>query len=106
MWVYTSGGSIIKIDYPKNKDVAPNTNDAELQITAYSETTVGAEYYPTNIQAAIYTPIGTKQLGLTLTASGYDASGNPNKARIDLYVNPYTISFSFDNSQPTSATES
>jgi hypothetical protein len=106
-WDYASGGDIIKIDYPKDDAAkANNTNNAELQITAYTETSIGSEYYPTNIQAAIYTPIGTKQLGLTLTASGYDNTGNPNKASISLFVNPYTISFSFDNSQATSVTES
>ncbi|MBS1489832.1 MAG: hypothetical protein JSS93_04855 [Bacteroidetes bacterium] len=104
-WNYTSGGSIIKIDYPSDSTLA--TNDTELQITAYTEVPVGSEYFPTDIEAAIYQPIGgTKQVGISITASGYDNTGNPNKASFSLYINPYSISFSFDNSQSLSASES
>ena len=104
-WNYTSGGNIIKIDYPS--DTTSSTNDTELQITAYTEVQVGTDYFPTGIEMAIYQPIGgTKQVGLSLTASGYDNTGNPNKASITFYVNPYSITFSFDNSQNLSATES
>lgn len=106
-WGYTPGGSIIKIDYPS--DTTQSTNDTELQITAYTEMSPdgGANYYPTDIEAAIYKPIGgTKELGLSLTASGYDATGNPNKASISLFINPYTITFSADDSQSLSTTES
>ncbi|MBS1557349.1 MAG: hypothetical protein JST69_01375 [Bacteroidetes bacterium] len=104
-WNYTSGGSIIKIDYPSDTTMA--TNDTELQITAYNEVPVGSDYFPTSIEAAIYQPIGgTKQVGISITASGYDNSGNPNKASFTLYINPYSISFSFDNSQSLTASES
>jgi hypothetical protein len=105
-WSKTSGGSIIKIDYPS--DTTSSTNNTELQITAYTETQVGTNYYPTDIEAAVFQPIsgGTKQLGLTLSASGYDNTGSPNKASISLFINPYTITLSFDNSQANSTTES
>lgn len=103
VWGYDPGGSIIKIDYPK--DANSTTNDAELQITAYTETQIGSDYYPTDIEAAIYTPIGTKQLGLVLTA-GYDSDGNENKGSVALFINPYTISLSFDDTQTNTATES
>ncbi len=103
-WNYTSGGDIIKIDYPS--DTTSTTNDTELQIAAYSETQVGTDYYPTDIEAAIYQPVGgTKELGLTFTAGGYDNAGSPNKASISLYINPYTITFSFDDSQTNVTTE-
>jgi hypothetical protein len=106
-WDYTSGGSIIKIDYPS--DTTSSTNDTELQITAYTETLVGTDYFPTDIEAAIFTPLTptpSKQLGLSLTAGGYDDSGNPNKASISLFINPYTISLSFDDSKTNVTTES
>ncbi|MGC4022050.1 MAG: hypothetical protein QM734_08955 [Cyclobacteriaceae bacterium] len=104
-WNYTSGGGIIKIDYPS--DTSSATNDTELQITAYTEVQVGSDYYPTDIEAAIYQPIGgAKQLGLTFKASGYDDTGSPNKVSVSLYINPYTISFSVDDSQSASTTES
>jgi hypothetical protein len=105
-WNYTAGGDIIKIDYPKDQN--STTNDAELQISAYSEQQIGTDYYPTNIQAAIFTPIGTKQLSLALTA-GYSSSGSstePNQASISLFINPYTISFSFDDTATNSTKES
>ena len=103
-WDYTSGGTIIKIDYPKDADNHPDINDAELQISAYDETVIGSDYYPTNIQAAIYIS-QVKELGLGLTA-GYDGDGIPNQGTISLFVNPYTISLGFDDSQPVSGTES
>ena len=95
---------IIKIQYPK--DTTSVSNDAELQITAYTEVSTPQGYNPTLIQAAIYIPIGgTKEVDLKLTA-GYDSNGDPNKGSVDLFVNPYTISFSFDDSGATTATES
>ncbi|MBS1949540.1 MAG: hypothetical protein JST37_00915 [Bacteroidetes bacterium] len=104
-WGYSPGGGIIKIDYPS--DTTSFTNDTELQITAYTEVQVGSDYFPTSIETAIYQPIsGAKQLGLSLTASGYDDLGNPNKASITFFVNPYSITFSFDNSQSLKASES
>ena len=105
-WNYTSGGSIIKIDYPS--DTTSDVNDTELQISAYTETTVGNDYYPTDIEAAVYQPItaGTKELGLSFQASGYDDSGSPNKVSIALFINPYTIAFAVDDSQTLSTTES
>jgi len=94
---------IIKIDYPKNESSVEN--DAELQISAYTEAETPQGYNPTLVQMAIYLPVGgTKEVELKLTA-GYDGDGNPNKGSIDLFVNPYTISLSFDDSQPVSATE-
>ncbi len=105
-WNYASGGTIIKIDYPS--DTTSATNDTELQITAYTETLVGTDYYPTDIEAAIFTPITpslTKQVALSFTAGGYDNSGSPNKASISLFINPYTITFSFDDSQTNVTTE-
>jgi len=104
-WNYTSGGSFIKIDYPS--DTTSSTNDTELQITVYTETQVGTDYYPTDIEAAVYQPItgGTKQLGLSFTASGYDNTGSPNKVNLSLFINPYTISLGADDSQANSTTE-
>ncbi|HCW08711.1 MAG TPA: hypothetical protein DGG95_15235, partial [Cytophagales bacterium] len=99
---------IIKIDYPK--DANSSTNDAELQITAYTDTNTGTpnnpDYSPTLIHAAIYIPIGgTKEAGLDFTAT-YDDSGSANSATISYFVNPYTLTLSFDNTKSASASES
>ncbi|HLZ16935.1 MAG TPA: hypothetical protein VKQ08_07840 [Cyclobacteriaceae bacterium] len=97
-----TASDIIKIDYPK--DNSSTTNDAELQISAYTETSTPSGYSPTLIQAAIYIS-GTKELELKLTA-GYDSNGNANQGSISLFINPYTVSFAFDDSGATSGTES
>jgi hypothetical protein len=104
----TATSDIIKIDYPK--DANSSTNDAELQITAYTDTNTGTpnnpDYSPTLIHAAIYIPIGgTKEAGLDFTAT-YDDSGSANSATISYFVNPYTLTLSFDNTKSASASES
>jgi hypothetical protein len=97
--------TIIKIRYPKDDASKTNhLNDAELQITTYTDTPTPQGYNPTAIEAAIYIS-SVKEASLSLTAQ-YDDAGDPNKASETLYINPYTFSFSFDITPATSATES
>ncbi len=95
--------TIIKIQYPKNDQSV--TNDAELQITKYTDVLTSDGYQPTAVDAAIYIN-SVKEVGFKLTAQ-YDAqTGEPNKATEELFVNPFTFTFSFDNTPSTSASES
>lgn len=95
--------TIIKIRYPK--DANSVTNDAELQITAYTDVQTSDGYQPTAVEAAIYIS-DTKEVGLSLTAQYNLDKGEPVKASIAVFINPFTITFSFDNTPATSASES
>lgn len=100
--------TIIKIRYPKDDaSKANHQNDAELQITEYKDVYITGtdEYNPTSVKAAIYIS-DVKQAGLSLTAQYDQSTGEPVKATEELYINPFTITFSFDNTPSTSASES
>lgn len=97
--------TIIIIRYPKDDaSKANSTNDAELQISEYIDVSTAQGYNPTSVKAALYIS-SVKQAGLTLTAQ-YDDAGDPDKASEELFINPFTISFSFDNTPAASANES
>lgn len=103
-WSKTASSDIIKIDYPTD---GSSTNNAEFQLTAYTEqsTPNGSDLYsPTLVQAVIYID-GTKQAEFKITM-GYGADDQTNLVNMDIFINPYTISFSFDESKSSSITES
>lgn len=98
-----TASDFVIIDFPTE---GSSTNNAEFRLTAYAEqsTPNGSELYsPTLVNAAIY--IGdTKEAELKLTMS-YGTNDQPNQASIDYFVNPFTISLTFDDTKSTSTTE-
>lgn len=99
-WTKTGSSDIIKIQYPTQGSA---TNNAEFWLTSYTEisTPNGAEAYsPTNVQASTYVD-GTKQSELKLNVA-YGSDDQPETESLDLFINPYTISFSFDNAKSNS----
>ncbi|MBS1681020.1 MAG: hypothetical protein JST48_04855 [Bacteroidetes bacterium] len=100
---YSSQSDIVEIKYPS--DSTKKTNNADFQLTAYSEVKLSdGTYGATNVQATLSVD-GTKQAEVKFTAN-YDDKDDPNLVSLNLYLNPYTWTIDFDNTKPTSTSES
>jgi hypothetical protein len=101
----TEESTIIKITFPTD---GSSTNNAELQLTAYTEELIIDDetgensYEPTLIKASILVD-NNQKASLNLIID-YDDSGFPVEAEISLSVSPYTVSLAFNNNASTSST--
>lgn len=98
----TDESTIISIKFPTE---GSETNDAELQLTAYTEQFIddefGGSYEPTLLEAAIRVN-GAEKASLELEIA-YDDAGFPVAADITLAVAPFAANLSFDNSGSTTS---
>jgi hypothetical protein len=86
---------IIVINFPEE---GSTSNNISLKLTDYSELLIEDEfehYYMPTILAADLSINGVKQIELDLDAQ-YTDVGDPEKANVSLYLNPFTFTISFD----------
>jgi hypothetical protein len=98
----TDESTIISIKFPTE---GSETNNAELQLTAYAEEFItdefGGSYEPTLLEAAVLVN-GVEKASLGLEIA-YDEAGFPVAADITLSVAPFAANLSFDNSGATTS---
>jgi hypothetical protein len=100
LWDKTEG-TIIKIIFPTEGALSTN-NNAEFQLTAYSETLFtdewGTEYNPTTIEATLNVG-GAKKAEIDLAAE-YGDYGEPKLIDLYLFFDPFTIELNLDDKKP------
>ncbi len=92
------GGDIIVINFPQE---GSSQNNISLRITEFSEEQFEDEfdiyYMPTAIAADLSID-DVEQIALDFSAA-YNTNGDPVSASVALFLNPYTFSVSFDDTQ-------
>jgi hypothetical protein len=100
----TGSSDIVKIQFPTEGSA---TNNAELQLTAYSEKAVydpdfdETHYEPTVLKASLF--VNSVKVSYLDLAVNWDEKGFPLTASITFNVTPYTATVSFDVSNSTSS---
>lgn len=92
------GGNIIVINFPQE---GSSENNISLRITEFSEEQFQDEfdtyYMPTAIAADLSID-NVEQITLDFNAA-YNTNGDPVSASVSLFLNPYTFSVAFDDTQ-------
>jgi hypothetical protein len=101
----TAQATTIKIKFPTE---GSETNNAELNITAYSEVEVydedAAEYYYTPVELKATIKVDNETVSAIDLAMEYDDNGFPLLANISFSATPYTATLTFDDSNTTTST--
>jgi hypothetical protein len=107
-WSVALGGSIIKIIFPTAGAESTN-NNAEFQLTAYSEVSFtdewGTEYNPTVIQATLKVD-GTKKAEIDLEAEYSQTTWEPIFIDLYLFFDPFSIELNLNDKKSTSSSVS